>query len=362
VKSRLKEILAGIGESWFSIFLALAPAPAIFLGAVLIHFKTDIAYRWLQSESAAHVLRYVRSGLFLATVIGITITVLVLRKTKPALRKKVFVLYFLVPVAGFLIYVSWAPTMLICLFALAVLTLTQLPLLRDVISAYQRKRGGFKLLLTLQGTVLFLLLVFGIVLWVQVRDRAYRNAQWIEIKSKGLYGEFSDLRALAQNPHVEYALITDPALRFHKVESHRFGSGEDAYTVTYAMLSNDDAESLDPAQWPLWYYCGSGGCYDKTPLLVSVDLCPNPKDCGDDFAWVIRRVRFRIQNSDTTPPYPPTLRLLSPAGDLTLTDHEWRSNIQFTLRIFLYFQISYFIFHALLATVNRLLKKPAGRS
>ncbi len=307
-------------------------------------------------------LRYVRPGLFLATLIGITIAVLVLRKTRPAWRRKAFALYFFVPIAAFLTYVSWAPTLLICLFAFALLTLFQLPLMRDVISAYQRKRGVFKLLLTLQGTALFLLLVFGIILWVEVRDRAYRNAQWLEIKSKGLYGEFSDLGALAQNPRIEYVLITDPALRFNNAQSHRFGSGEDAYTVTYAMLGNDDAESSDPARWPLWYYCGSGSCYDKTPLLVSVDLCPDPKDCSEDFAWVIRRVRFRIQNSDTTPPYPPTLRLLSPAGDLALSDHQRLSNIRFTVRIFLYFQMAYFIFHALLATVNRLLKKPVGRS
>lgn len=361
MKSRLAKIIAGIAESWFSILFALMPAPVIALGAVLLHLKTDIAYRWLQTEPAMHALRYVRIGLFAVILLAIVITVTLLRKKKPHLRKKPFALYFLVPCAGFVIYVSWAPTLLISLFALGLMTLLQLPLMRDIAAAYKRKRGGFQFLLTLQGIALFLLLIFAIVLWVQVRDRAYRNAQWLEIKSKGLYAEFDDVADLARHPRIEVALIKDPEMRFHKVQSHRFGSGEDAYNVTYAMLGNNDSESSDPARWPLWYYCGGGGCYDKVPLLVNVDLCPDPKDCHADFAWILRRVRYRIQNSDTTPPYPPTLRLLSPAGDLALSEGEWRANIIFAARMILYMQIAYFFFHALLATLNRLLEKPAGR-
>jgi hypothetical protein len=362
MKAWLAKAIARIAESWFSILLALAPTPVFALGAVLIHFKTNIAYRLLQSEAAMRVLRYVRPCLLAASVLIIAIALFWLRKTKPHLGKKPFALLFLAPVALFVIYVSWAPTLLIVLAMGGLLFISQLPLMRDVTAAYRRKSRLFNFLLTMQGISLFLFLIFGIVLWVQVRDRAYRNAQWIEIREKGLYGEFDDIRMLAQSPRIEYALIRDPKMRFEKIESHRFGSGEDAYSVTYAMLSNGDPESVDPANWPLWYYCGSGGCYDKPPLLVNVDLCPNPKDCTDDFAWVIRRVRFRIQNSDTTPPYPPNLRLLSPAGDLALTEQQWQRNIRFAVKFTVYFQLAYFLFHALLAILNRLLKQPAGRS
>lgn len=358
VKFRVKEIVSRCADSWFSVLFALMPAPLIALGAVLIHFKTDIAYRLLQSEAAIQGIRYFRIGLFAACVLAITAAVIILRKKKPELGRKPFTLFLLAPFAGLLTYLSWTPTLLISLVIAALLVLSQWPLLRDIVSAYQRRQGGFRFLLYFQAATATGLFIFGVMLWILVRDSAYNNAQWIEIKQKGIYGEFADLDELVENPRIEYALITDPALRFHNIQTHRFGSGEDAYTVTYAMLGNGAADSSDPAHWPLWYYCGSGSCYDKAPLLVNVDHCPDPKDCSEDFAWIIRRVRFRVQNSDTTPPYPPTLRLLSPASDLKLTESQWRGNIRFAANVLGVLQLCYFFLHTMLAALNRLLKKP----
>lgn len=328
------------------ILMSLLVAPLLVGGAVVFYYKTAAIYSGYAQGIPWHGRLWVQGLMLGVAVVILTAMVFYFRKKQPRLGNQVLTLYILLPFIAWIIFKGWLTTALLLGLLGAALALTQYP----VFAALVLPQGAGDDLRTsasgwggMQALLLAGLVGAGLVLCDTARDWAAAEAKLREISAKGLYGEFSDLRILREKPHLEYAGLRVRGLRYTNERGKRISSGDDAYMVFYAQVSDENPASADLFTWPLWMDCESDHCQRSGSFVVAIDRCDDANGCAADFRRFLDAVAAEQRAGRTI--HPPGLRLMTVDAELSRSEGEWRTMVRLRIWVLAVLQLMYTLFH-----------------
>jgi hypothetical protein len=339
-----------------AVLFAMAPTAMFLAGAALMYWKTNLIYSNLP---LAHELRHTHyAHLFALGILTAATVIFVVAKWA---NKKYRALLVLIPVYVFALYSGIFTTTLMIIAAGVLLWVFVAGafggLLTDArLKSYTNKFDRF--VLHCMWISLMPALVFGFLLNVTANYWPRARLQWQEIRAKGLIADLKDVSRVTELPRIEQALLTQPLkINYQKTYKHR--SGDDAYHVTYALVTTGTRSDLKPAEWPIWYYCGATNCNIPKTQVVDIGRCYPIKECEYEFRR--HMTTFMKLHGKTVNDVPKGLVLLSKNKDLSKSEDDWYESAVFRTKGLLLFSAFYF-FLQLLTIPVRLRIRRAGEN
>lgn len=290
-------------------------AKAYFLYPFLAWHKTNVGQFYLPAAIAA-----------LGIVLLINLMVRLKRKYPDGADDiSAIFKYGLIPFGGIFLFVNWISTLLITL-AVVIIAMSIKAMLRPLVTKAGKKTDSLAVTLIFVYLCALLIIFFAYVggLWITANKWGYTVRNVVDMRQNKILRDFDDLEALGGNNRVEYAKITNPDLALQMKQTKKFGMGESAYRLTYALLFDQKNPPTDPSTRRFWYFCDNGDCELKNPLYVTIDRC-NEGTCPEDFFKVLGYILEK--HPGERPRAHPSPMLLSPAPELGFTSEMWRDKI-----------------------------------
>ncbi|WP_041948331.1 hypothetical protein [Turneriella parva] len=328
-----------------------------FAGAALLHYySTAFLYAVITNEASAELAHRVRWTIFAVASGAFTLFVLWWRFFGRDRHNKVLNFLFLIPVIALLVFSNWGITILLYASLIVTLYLTQMPVLE--FSDRFRAPGGkwskaYHQVSLWRAIALLLSLVAGFWFVHGTRQWAYRTEQLDEINRKGIIADLNSVQPLLDSSHPEYVRISGAGMRLQFVTRHTIGSGDDAYTLEYAALTDRELDYGAIQTWPLWVYLPSQYPKERFPMIFQVSRCIVGKSCKGGFVQMVDAAVKQHFPQAAAPRAPSQAQLrrgqelveLSPELELSYSRDEWWQKIQFRLYLLVTLQLVYSLSH-----------------
>jgi len=301
-----------------------------------MYWLTYVVYSAEADFDAAKTLFRGRVVVFLVLSIMICCLALYLHLTNSTKVENPLWLMMFVPVAAAICFIKSIFFVLVVFSAVAAWVIVQYRVIL-VEDEFKQPADGwgekFKKLATARNFSGLLLVAVSIFLWHTAYDWASKSVQQREIRAKGLYAELNSVRDLIDSDRTEYVRFTGPAPATHFATSQRFGSGDDSYWMTYALLAEEQLKKIYLPRWPVWVLCEDKACRTDEDTIFRVHRCRVEKECSPELLsvrlqWLLKyATQGLLQNPEAADNKTLVLLELTPERTLSYGDTIWRERM-----------------------------------
>lgn len=336
------------------ILLTLSAGAAVLLSVGLMYWLTFVVYSTEADFDAAKTLFRGRVVVFLVLSIMICCLAVYLHLSGSTRIENPLWLMMLVPVAAALCFIKSIYFVFVVLLVVATWAIAQyrVILIEDDYKEPVNSWGTtFKNMATARNISGLLLVAVSIFLWRTAYDWAFKSVQRHEIQAKGLYAEVSSVRQLVDAERAEYVRFMGKLPAAHFATSERFGSGDDSYWMTYALLAEQQLKEIYLPRWPVWVLCEDKACRTDENTIFRVHRCRVEKECSSELLkirlqWLLKyATQGLLQNPEAADNRTLVLLELTPERTLSYGDMVWRRRMYWGLMGLAVAQFLYTLFH-----------------